>query len=51
MKIKVVVTEERKYAVWVAGSILSSTSTFSQVVITKDKYQEAGPGIDHRKCF
>lgn len=51
MKIKVVATEERKYAVWVGGSILASLSTFPQMVITKDEYQEAGPSIVHRKCF
>jgi actin len=51
MKIKVVAPEERKYAVWVGGSILSSLSTFPQMVITKDEYQESGPSIVHRKCF
>jgi actin len=51
MKIKVVAPKERKYAVWVGGSILASLSTFPQMVITKDEYQEAGPGIVHRKCF
>jgi actin len=51
MKVKVIAPEERKYAVWVGGSILSSLSTFPQMVITKDEYHEAGPGIVHRKCF
>jgi actin len=51
MKIKVVAPEERKHAVWVWGSILASLSTFPQMIITKDEYQEAGPGIVHRKCF
>nr|AGM32156.1 actin [Coptotermes formosanus] len=51
MKIKIVAPEERKYAVWVGGSILASLSTFPQMVITKDEYSESGPSIVHRKCF
>lgn len=31
MKIKVVAPPERKYSVWIGGSILSSLSTFQQV--------------------
>jgi len=51
MTVKVVAPEERKYAVWVGGSILSSLATFPQMVITKEEYDEAGPQIVHRKCF
>jgi actin len=51
MKVKIIAPEERKYAVWVGGSILASLSTFPQMVITKDEYDEAGPSIVHRKCF
>merc|ERR1711981_499329 len=32
------------------GSILSSLSTFQEMWITKDEYDESGPGIVHRKC-
>jgi hypothetical protein len=32
MKIKVVAPPERKYSVWIGGSILASLSTFQQVV-------------------
>merc|ERR1712012_1039555 len=35
MKIKVVAPPERKYSVWIGGSILSSLSTFQQMWITK----------------
>ena len=48
MKIKVV---ERKYSVWIGGSILSSLSTFQQMWISKGEYDESGPTIVHRKCF
>ncbi|KTG40545.1 hypothetical protein cypCar_00002780, partial [Cyprinus carpio] len=33
------------------GSILASLSTFQQMWITKQEYDEAGPSIVHRKCF
>jgi actin len=51
MKIKVVALPERKYAVWIGGSILASLVTFPQMVITHAEYNDAGPGIVHRKCF
>jgi len=51
VKIKVVAPPERKYSVWIGGSILSSLSTFQQMWITKEEYDEAGPSIVHRKCF
>jgi len=35
MKIKVVAPPERKYSVWIGGSILSSLSTFQQMWISK----------------
>jgi len=51
MKIKVVAPPERKYSVWIGGSILASLSTFQQMWISKNEYDEAGPSIVHRKCF
>jgi len=51
MKIKVVAPPERKYSVWIGGSILASLSTFQQMWISKAEYDEAGPSIVHRKCF
>ncbi|KAH3881449.1 actin, clone 302-like [Dreissena polymorpha] len=51
MKVKVIAPPERKYSVWIGGSILSSLSTFSQMWISKQEYDECGPGIVHRKCF
>jgi len=50
MKIKVVAPPERKYSVWIGGSILSSLSTFDNMWITKEEYDESGPQIVHRKC-
>ena len=51
IRVKVVAPPERKYSVWIGGSILSSLSTFQQMWISKDEYDEAGPSIVHRKCF
>jgi actin beta/gamma 1 len=51
MKVKVVAPPERKYSVWIGGSILSSLSTFQQMWISKAEYDESGPSIVHRKCF
>merc|ERR1712054_625782 len=51
MKIKVVAPPERKYSVWIGGSILSSLSTFQQMWISKGEFDDAGPAIVHRKCF
>lgn len=51
MKIKIVAPPERKYSVWIGGSILASLSTFQNMWISKQEYDESGPGIVHRKCF
>jgi len=51
VKIRVVAPPERKYSVWIGGSILSSLSTFQQMWISKGEYDESGPTIVHRKCF
>merc|ERR1712166_731712 len=51
MKVKIVAPPERKYSVWIGGSILSSLSTFQAMWIAKTEYDEAGPSIVHRKCF
>ncbi|KAJ4277070.1 actin [Fusarium oxysporum] len=51
MKVKVVAPPERKYSVWIGGSILASLSTFQQMWVTKQEYDESGPSIVHRKCF
>jgi actin-related protein len=42
---------ERKYSVWIGGSILCSLPSFEDMWITKNEYDEYGPSIIHRKCF
>lgn len=51
MKVKVVAPPERRYAVWIGGSILSSLPTFEQMWISKQEYDESGSAIVHQKCF
>nr|AAF81900.1 beta-actin [Aspergillus terreus] len=51
MKVKIIAPPERKYSVWIGGSILASLSTFQQMWISKQEYDESGPSIVHRKCF
>jgi actin-related protein len=50
MQIKIVAPPERKYSVWIGGSILASLSTFEEMWVTKEEYDESGPAIVHRKC-
>lgn len=50
-KVRVIAPPERKYSVWIGGSILSSLSTFQQMWVSSQEYNEFGPSIVHRKCF
>jgi len=49
-EIKIIAPPERKYSVWIGGSILASLSTFEEMWVSKEEYDEAGPAIVHRKC-
>ncbi|XP_073525582.1 uncharacterized protein [Phyllobates terribilis] len=51
MKVRVVAPPERKYSVWIGGSILASLGSFQQMWISRAEYDESGPAIVHRKCF
>jgi len=48
--VKVIAPVERKYSVWIGGSILASLSSFQNMWITREEYDESGPSIVHRKC-
>ncbi|EDO08642.1 actin family protein [Babesia bovis T2Bo] len=41
----------RDIAVWTGGSIVASLSSFQQMWVTKEEYDESGPTVVHRKCF
>ena len=51
IKVKVWAPPERRYSVWIGGSILASLTTFQQMWITREEYDETGPEIVHRKCL
>ncbi|XP_072813251.1 actin, cytoplasmic 1-like isoform X2 [Vicugna pacos] len=51
VKVKIIAPPERKYSVWMGGSILASLPIFQQMWISKDEYEESGPSIVHHKCF
>jgi actin-related protein len=51
MKVKVIAPPERKYSVWIGGSILASLSSFQEMWISRSEYEDSGPSIVHRKCF
>lgn len=51
ISVKIIAPPERKYSVWIGGSILASLSTFQTMWITKAEYEETGPAIVHQKCF
>ena len=51
VRVRVIAPEERKYSVWMGGSILASLSTFKDMWISDEEYAEFGPSIVHRKCF
>lgn len=49
-KVKVIASPERKYSVWIGGSIISSVSSFESKWITKTDYEECGDTIIDLKC-
>ena len=50
-EVHVVAKPERKFSVWIGGSILSSLSTFQQMWIPRSDFDEYGPTVVHRYCF
>jgi len=49
--VKIIAPPERKYSVWIGGSILSSLSTFQELWMTRQEYYDGGAECIHRKCF
>ena len=48
-RVKIIAPPERKYSVWIGGSILSSLSTFETMWVTKEMYEESGSSVIHSK--
>lgn len=51
VRVKVLASPERKFMVFMGGSIVSGLATFQSMWVTKDEYDEAGASIVHSKCF
>jgi len=49
-EVKIIAPPERKYSAWIGGSIMASLSTFEEMWIRKEQYDESGPSIVHKKC-
>jgi actin-related protein len=49
MKIKIIAPPKRADSVWIGGSILASLSTFQQMWISAEEYEEKGASIVHYK--
>ena len=43
--------EHRQHVAWLGGALLSSMSSFDQMCMTKEEYDEFGPALVHIKCF
>ena len=50
-KVKITAPDDRKYSVFVGGSILCSLPTFESMWITPQEYNEVGAVIANRKCM
>ena len=48
MEVKIIAPPERRYSVWIGGSILSSLKTFAKLWVTKKEYKEIGPTAVYR---
>ena len=53
MKVKILAPStpsERRFSVWIGGSILASLGSFQQLWMSKAEYDEQGPKGIERKC-
>lgn len=51
VKVKVLAPKERKFSVWIGGSILGALDSFRVLMLTRDEYYEHGVSAVHRKFF
>lgn len=49
MKTDIIAPTERKYSVWMGGSILASRSDFQVMRISNQEYDESSPSMVHLK--
>ena len=51
VRVKIIAPVERKFSIWIGGSVLSTLATFQSNWITKEEYDEHGTSIVHRKIM
>ena len=49
--VQVIAPPERKYSAWLGGSMLASQSSFQQMVVSKQEYEEVGSSVVHSRFF
>lgn len=49
--VKIIAPKERKYSVWMGGSILASLPSFDSAWIYGSEYRECGKNIVHQRCI
>jgi actin len=50
MPVDITAPPERKYSVWIGGSVFASHSSFRSMCVTRAEYEEWGPCILHDRC-
>lgn len=48
-EVNVSISDDPKYGAWIGGSIFSSLPHFKDYTISREEYNDVGPGIVHRK--
>jgi actin len=51
MQVSITAPHERKYSVWIGGSIWASLSSSAEMWVTREEYDVTGPGIIHLKAI
>lgn len=50
-RVNVISPRNRIYSAWIGGSIVSQLSTFKNMCISREEYDETGPEVVNRKCL
>eukprot|EP01124_Arcella_intermedia_P029568 TRINITY_DN6290_c0_g4_i2.p1 TRINITY_DN6290_c0_g4~~TRINITY_DN6290_c0_g4_i2.p1 ORF type:complete len:291 (-),score=68.00 TRINITY_DN6290_c0_g4_i2:68-940(-) len=50
-RVKICVAPERRYSVWMGGSLLACLTPFQQMWLSKEEYDESGPSVVPRRRF
>ncbi|KAM4689585.1 actin-related protein T2-like [Discoglossus pictus] len=49
--VRMIAPPDRKFSVWIGASIITSLTSFKQMWVTSNDYQEFGPSVVQRRCF